>query len=135
MGDRVEAEFQGVPESVRAARAFVASAVSTWSLDGVGDVAVLLASEVVTNAVRHARTPYRLSVEFVPPELMIAVVDGSDQLPEPGPAGPDAEDGRGLFLLDQLAQRWGARVQESGGKILWFTLDCPESDPSLGSSR
>jgi anti-sigma regulatory factor (Ser/Thr protein kinase) len=87
------------------------------------DRAVLLAAELVTNAVVHARTELQLRVELRGELLHLAVRDGSPRLlrlvtiPD-----PEAEGGRGLWLVEQLARAWGVNRHPDGGKVVWCTL-------------
>ena len=121
LGNRAQAEFDGSVESVGAARAFVADRLDTWKLGELSDAAVLLTSEIVTNAVLHARTPYRLTVEYTNPELVVEVADTCHDLPRPIEPHAEAERGRGLWLVDQLSERWGTALLPEG-KVLWFVL-------------
>jgi anti-sigma regulatory factor (Ser/Thr protein kinase) len=87
------------------------------------DRAVLLASELVTNAVIHARTELRLRVELRGELLHLAVRDGNPwQLRPATIPDPEAEGGRGLWLVDQLARAWGVNRHPDGGKVVWCTL-------------
>jgi anti-sigma regulatory factor (Ser/Thr protein kinase) len=87
------------------------------------DRAVLVASELVTNAIVHARTELRLRVELRGDLLHLAVRDGSPRLlrlvtvPD-----PEAEGGCGLWLVEQLARAWGVNRHPEGGKVVWCTL-------------
>jgi anti-sigma regulatory factor (Ser/Thr protein kinase) len=83
----------------------------------------LLASELVTNAVIHARTELRLQLELRGDLLHLAVRDGNPwMLRLVIVPGPQAEGGRGLWLVDQLAQAWGVNRHPDGGKLVWCTL-------------
>ncbi len=85
------------------------------------DAAGLLVSELVTNAVVHARTDVTLHVMIRHGVLRIEVTDGSPVVPTPRRPSGLAGTGRGLQLVDRLANRWG--VQKSrGGKTIWFEL-------------
>ena len=112
----------GVPASVRAARAFVRETLG--DLDGASrDTAVLLASELVTNAVLHARTPVELAVVVDRDQALVCVADhegGSDAVRSSGHS-TDRPGGRGLALVDGLSDRWGAEPN-ADGKTVWFTL-------------
>jgi len=87
-----------------------------------GDAAQLVASELVTNAVLHARTAIDLTLRFVPPYLQISVRDGG-----PGEVrlaenvDEFSQNGRGLLLVDALATAWGS-LFPSAGKIVWATV-------------
>jgi PAS domain S-box-containing protein len=103
-------------------RRFVVAALATLGLDRYADVAALLASELVTNALVHATGPFRISVEPLDDAVRIAVTDGSEE--EPAVQVPDTErpGGRGVYLVDALASRWGVQ-RTPGGKSVWFELD------------
>ena len=113
-----------VPASVGVARRFVRDL-----LDSHGDVdedtldtLLLLASELVTNAVRHAATPFEIRVAVDDDTVRVAVIDGDvDHGPRMCHPGPDDTNGRGLQLVDQLSAVWGSdRVGR--GKAVWFQL-------------
>ncbi|MFJ6635579.1 ATP-binding protein [Streptomyces sp. NPDC091376] len=133
-GACVEWTFPAEPDAVRSARHAVRDALRGWGLDSViGDVTVLLVSELVTNSLRYASGP--IGVRLVrptvdgsaPPRLPALLVEVSDPLPEPPherPAGPDDEGGRGLQLVACTARRWGTRRGRTG-KTVWFELPLP----------
>ena len=119
--DRAEAEFPCDTAAARAARAFVEAALRIWELDDLVEVVALLTSELVTNAVVHARTAFKVSACYEAPELLVEVTDGGDESLHPAPGDPYAEGGRGLLLVAALAARWGV-TGHSGGKTVWFIL-------------
>jgi len=126
-GDAAEWTFPADPGAVRAARAVVRSRLRAWSLDSLSDVAVLLVSELVTNALRHATGP--IGVRLVRPSGRhgALLVEVSDPLPDPPrerAALPDDETGRGLQLVANSSRRWGTRPGEQG-KTVWFELAVP----------
>jgi anti-sigma regulatory factor (Ser/Thr protein kinase) len=84
-------------------------------------VAVLLTSELVTNAVIHATTPFRLDVAVEGAVIGVAVSDSAAGLAEPVNPGGAEEHGRGLQLVEALAARWGSETLV-GGKRVWFEL-------------
>ena len=124
MHAHLEAQFECTPESVKAARAFVRAALEGWGLGDPDGAAALLTSELATNAVVHARTGYRLRVECRAPRLVVSVQDGSVGRAARRARGrpPDARDGRGLMIVDELADAWGTRAR-GGGKEVWFAVD------------
>lgn len=86
--------------------------------------ALLLTSELVTNAIRHTTGEVLLTTYYWPEEarLRVEVADESDHIPElPPRAHPGAVSGRGLRLVDDLATAWGSQVV-LGGKCMWFEL-------------
>ena len=106
--------------SIRKARVFVDVTLSAWDLHGLREPAVLLTSELATNAVVHARTPFRVTV-MLDDDLTVEVSDGSEVLPRLEPVPIDGESGRGLLLVSRLADRWGSRPEERG-KTVWFAF-------------
>ncbi len=83
---------------------------------------LLCVSEVVTNAIRHARTPARMTVTRRRHHVRVEVIDASAALPELQPLDLRAASGRGLQIVDRLASRWGAD-HTAKGKVVWFELD------------
>ncbi|GAA1251041.1 SpoIIE family protein phosphatase [Kitasatospora nipponensis] len=118
-----EAEFRAEPVTASAARRFLRTTLRTWECEDACDTVCLLASEIITNAVRHAQGPIGLRVHRTRRELAVEVSDGSTQLPAPRIVDSASEDGRGLFLVEALAHSWGARPTNSG-KTVWFTVPC-----------
>lgn len=105
-----ELELARVPEAAEEARSLVRVALATWNLDAHAETGALLVSELVANAVRHARGPrIRIHVDRPAPGLLLfAVVDQApDRRPQRCTPGPDDVSGRGLLLLDEFADRWG----------------------------
>lgn len=89
------------------------------------DDAVLLSSEVVTNAVVHGPKPgtITVAVEWDSANLAMAVADESASVPVARPSDAATEGGRGLHLLDALASSWGVRqAATEPGKVVWFKL-------------
>ncbi len=127
------ARFEATVAAPAAARALVADRLVRWDLERLVDTAVLLTSELVTNAVMHARSR---------PSVVVAVADGSLEIgvedqdttalpnPPPGRLGQRLvtdveqmeEGGRGIPLVQLLSDEWGS-VNLPGGKQVWFRLD------------
>ncbi len=107
------------PTSVAAARAFVSRGLAGRLSEDVSAGALVVVSELATNAVEHARTPFTVTVEWSGLTVTVKVADGSPQVP----AGPlrdlMATHGRGLQLLDALSVSWGVSVETTGGKSVW----------------
>jgi anti-sigma regulatory factor (Ser/Thr protein kinase) len=99
----------------------VLSALSEWGLDALGDTAALLTSEVVTNAVLHARTDIDVTVTRLDEGVTIEVSDGSRRAPVRRSQIDDATTGRGIALLEQLAAQWDVTLR-ADGKTVRFTL-------------
>ncbi|MFF6789700.1 SpoIIE family protein phosphatase [Streptomyces filamentosus] len=102
------------------ARRLARRALARWDLEELTDSVELLISEVVTNAVRYAERPVTLRL-LRTDVLRCEVGDDSPQLPRQRRARETDEGGRGLFLVNRLARRWGA-TRLSGGKVVWFEL-------------
>ncbi|MFF3687725.1 PAS domain S-box protein [Streptomyces sp. NPDC002187] len=114
-------DLPAVSSSVSEARAFLTKALVAWNCDRLADDARLLVSEVVTNAIRHGQGPVHVHVRHNSTELTVEVSDHSHHPPQPRIAADDDESGRGLVLVDTLAQDWGVRPTDQG-KTTWFTL-------------
>ena len=117
-----------IPTAAAAARAFVRDTCQYWQLAlsdaTVLDRAVLLADELVSNAVIHARTEIRLRLELRGDRLHIAVRDRNPRLLRlVAPSDPPAGGGRGLWLVEQLAHAWGVYPHPDGGKVVWCILN------------
>jgi anti-sigma regulatory factor (Ser/Thr protein kinase) len=117
----VETTLQPRPEQVAAGRRFVRDVFTAWDQADLADTACLLASEILTNAVRRARRPIALRLHLRPGQIIAEVTDDFGQPPRRMLPALDDEDGRGLTLVDALAHTWGTRPA-SDGKIVWFTL-------------
>jgi len=118
------ATFDAVPRSAGEARAFVARALADWErVDDSGTVA-LLTSEVVTNAVIHAKSAVRLTVRLSGHTVRVTVADEDGHVPGLRSAGWAEESGRGLMLVNALSGAWGVHATEHG-KQVWFELPVP----------
>lgn len=112
------------PPAAAQARRHVGAAIEAWQVPVNPDVAVLLTSELVTNAIQHdpgGQQPIQLVIAWAANELCVEVHDGSRAAPVPVDAPPDAEAGRGLMLLASLSKEWGYR-ETASGKAVYFTL-------------
>ncbi|CAL9450116.1 SpoIIE family protein phosphatase [Streptomyces sp. Tu 3180] len=103
------------------ARRLVRRTLSRWGLEELSDSVELLVSEVVTNAVRYASRPVTLRL-LRTDVLRCEVGDDVPQLPRLRQARATDEGGRGLYLVNRLARRWGA-TRLSTGKVVWFELN------------
>jgi anti-sigma regulatory factor (Ser/Thr protein kinase) len=114
--------------SVGRARAFLREQACSWKIpDETAETAVLLLSELMTNACKHARvSPGReiwARCSLFDDRMRIEVSDASEELPLLRQAGPEEESGRGLTLVAALANDWGAHPRPCGiGKTVWFEL-------------
>ncbi|GAA2215793.1 hypothetical protein GCM10009850_112610 [Nonomuraea monospora] len=112
-------DLPAVPETVGAARRLVREALTAWGLSALADDLTVVVSEVVTNAVMHARSPMTLSLHRQGRSVRGEVTDHSPAWPAPLPAGPDEEHGRGLAIVAACTERWGVDPTP-GGKTVWF---------------
>ncbi|MBW5421297.1 SpoIIE family protein phosphatase [Streptomyces sp. BG9H] len=103
------------------ARRLARSALVRWGLEDMTDSVELLVSEVVTNAVRYASRPITLRL-LRTDVLRCEVGDDVPQLPRLRQARATDEGGRGLYLVNKMARRWGA-TRLSTGKVVWFELN------------
>jgi hypothetical protein len=113
---------------VRAARQFASEALEGLDAETI-DAAVLLASELVTNSILHARSTLEIVVTRAADLVRIEVSDESPLVPTPRGFSTDAATGRGLQILDALSTRWGVE-SNLPGKIVWFELERPKTAPT-----
>ncbi len=117
---------QDQPERISGAREELRAILHDWAAADHVDAAELLASELLANVLVHTEQAATLVavVTGTPGSrtLRLEVADSSDELPHRRTPGEMASSGRGLVLLDLLADRWG--VQPRGhGKVIWFLLE------------
>ncbi|WP_232246752.1 ATP-binding protein [Kitasatospora mediocidica] len=108
--------------AISALRHRLRAALARWGVPGLADTAELLLSELVTNALLH--TPHGARVDVlldVRGRLRVEVRDDSVQLPRPRRAADTDTSGRGLVLVEALADDWGVRLR-GDAKITWFEL-------------
>jgi anti-sigma regulatory factor (Ser/Thr protein kinase) len=129
---RTHLEFAALATAPGCARGHVRSVAAEWGLAGLADMAELIVSELVTNAVQAAdRLRVRADQPAVPVvklwllsdriSLVMHVWDGSSDMPVRRDGTPDEEGGRGLMLVDHLAKDWGA-YRKDGGKVVWAQI-------------
>lgn len=108
--------------SIPAARRFVLAAVGAVAA-GPRDAVAVMVSELAMNAVEHARTRFRVTVEITGGLLRVEVTDSGGGTPAAQPQ-PDATSlrGRGLFILDQLCDAWGTSSSAGPATSVWFTI-------------
>ncbi|MFF3460581.1 SpoIIE family protein phosphatase [Streptomyces sp. NPDC002730] len=128
---RAAASFDPVGRSVATARAFVRDTLQGWGYADVVDDAVVLTSELVTNAVVHAGTSADVLCLRTEDGVRVEVADRypEREIPIQGTGlslgSPDRENGRGLLLCAALASRWGVEYTPTY-KQVWFQLDLPQ---------
>ena len=122
-------ELGALPSAVPCARLHARQVLWEWDLAAFSDSTELLVSELVTNAVQISRAtaqdaPVRLWLASDKTEVVIWVWDASPLPPERTDAGSDAENGRGLMLVQAISARWGWDFpQEIGGKVVWALIE------------
>jgi anti-sigma regulatory factor (Ser/Thr protein kinase) len=116
------------PTSPALARRTVRGFLAAHGLEALEETAALLTSEVVTNAVVHARTAVGVRVHAAGDRVRVEVTDGSRRRPVRRDLDTEATGGRGLLLLDRLAATWDVR-RTSDGKTVWFDLEAPPAEP------
>ena len=109
------------PASASRARSFVRETLAAWGAEELEEPATLLTSELVTNAVLHARSVTEVTLRLDDGELWVGVSDANAGSPVPKRYGPEAATGRGLLLIERIASAWGTDTSPSG-KVVWFRL-------------
>ncbi|MFF1548855.1 SpoIIE family protein phosphatase [Streptomyces sp. NPDC058291] len=112
-----------VPEAARHARRFTRRSLRDWGVAAAAmDTALLVVSELVTNALVHTGGPVRLDLTLIGRRLRVAVTDASPRTPvKPTDPGWEATGGRGILLVEAMSDAWGT-MPVSGGKQVWSEL-------------
>lgn len=109
--------------SASAARQFTREVLASWQAHTLQGDAVLTVSELATNAVLHAKTPFTLALALEVEVLRIAVTDGSAApLPTRDPLAVESPSGRGLAIVAALSATWGSNSTDANGKTVWCEL-------------
>jgi len=119
--EEVARVFVAAPSSPHDVRAFVRSVMDAWGERGLDGEPEIVASELASNAVRHARTPFRVSLTRRGAAIRIAVRDASFDPPEHRTWDHSASGGRGVRLVAALSRAWGTDA-EVDGKTVWAEL-------------
>jgi CheY-like chemotaxis protein len=119
--DERSLDLPATPESAALARAFVERELRARERNAVIGIATLLVSEIVTNAVVHARSAPRVSVATNGARVRVQVTDWGDGAVIMRDLGPMSLGGRGLHIVDRLADVWGT-VSAPQWKTVWFEL-------------
>jgi anti-sigma regulatory factor (Ser/Thr protein kinase) len=112
--------FPNDPACVPAVRAFVRAALGSRDVELIERVS-LLVTELASNAVRHTNTAIEVVIEERRGRVRVSVRDASTRRPRRRHSGPDDVDGRGLQIVEALADRWGVDL-DGGGKSVWFEV-------------
>ena len=117
-----EAVVPNRPDSTPAARAFLSRLLDGWGIpEEVIDDASLLATELLSNAVRHGTGLVTLRVEVEGGVVQVRVHDDAAEMPVVKDVDPTSTGGRGLFLVECVADQWGSDP-DGDGKTVWFRL-------------
>ena len=112
------------PLHLRRVRRFVTVCLRRHGQRTIETDCLLVASELASNAVLHARTQFSVSMCGQSRSVLIMVHDGSPSPPKPIPFGPASEAGRGLFIVSQCADDWGVTLDEDEqGKTVWARIE------------
>ncbi|MFF9398535.1 ATP-binding protein [Streptomyces sp. NPDC014744] len=127
--------FPCEPSTAETGRKVVRDVLGIWHLDDLADRAELIITELIANASRHTPCPEIRLVVGRPSStrVRVGIVDEEpSRLPVLSHAGDEDESGRGLFLIDAVADRWGCDLQSSGrrlrGKEVWAELRTEEDE-------
>jgi DNA-binding NarL/FixJ family response regulator len=118
--------------SPRRAREFVTRTLADWEVTDPTAVLDLLVSEIVANAVLHARTSAELTVQLLPRRVRVSVTDLDPAQPKRRPDNPLTSTGRGIALIEKLSLAWGIE-RTPDGKRIWFETPRPRAGD--GSER
>ncbi|MFJ4574501.1 ATP-binding protein [Streptomyces sp. NPDC088846] len=127
--------FPCEPSTAETGRKLVRDVLGIWHLDDLADRAELIITELIANASRHTPCPEIRLVVGRPSatRVRVGIVDEEpSRLPVLSHAGEEDESGRGLLLIDAVADRWGCDLQSSGrrlrGKEVWAELRTEEDE-------
>ena len=114
-------ELPAQPRSTGVARRWVADLLTRWDLTGAVDDFRLVVSELVSNAVLHARTAIEVVPSIADGVIELAVRDSNPRSQRPRVIDPslDATGGRGLLLVQELSDEWGV-AERMNGKDVWL---------------
>ena len=123
--------FPAQPGSIKAARTFAQEQLATVDPALVSSI-VLMVSELSTNSVRHARTEFTVDIDASDAEVRITVTDAGPGDPEMRSPADDDPSGRGLRIVERLADAWGI---DDGvpGKSVWFVVRLDAEDRGGGA--
>lgn len=120
-----EVELKAEAVSASGARRFVRRHLSSHGLPSMVDDVELVVSELATNALTHAATPFRVSVARFDQVVLLEVTDRSPAVPRRVRSGPLDTAGRGVFLVGRVSSDWGTRDLPGAGKTVWASFDAP----------
>jgi anti-sigma regulatory factor (Ser/Thr protein kinase) len=118
-------EFAAAPMELRAARHFVADTLGGWGLEDLVDDATLIVSELTTNVLAHANSPFTVTLLRAGDGVHISVTDESSDAAELTHPDPSEPTGRGLQVVNALASQWGQTALPTGKRV-WALLGTDE---------
>jgi anti-sigma regulatory factor (Ser/Thr protein kinase) len=119
--ERAKVSFAGEATSVGAARRYTKDRLTEWGVTGQSVAAGLIVSELASNAVRHAHSPFQLELSHTADAVRITVSDASVAPPLVRESRPGADSGFGLQIVAKLAADWGFELGDAGKKV-WAHL-------------
>ena len=131
MSDLVRQRFDASPGAVREARVFLQTAMAGRVAPEFQNELTVVLSELASNAVRHARTPFEVVVT-TNGHVRFEVEDGSTEVPVP--KAPSGEGGWGLVLVDRVCDRWGVDISDDR-KCVWCERDLPIVEPPAATEQ
>lgn len=122
------------PVSPSMAREFVSEHLAAHDLPDLLDDLRLVVSELATNAVAHARTPFVVTLSRVAGSVLVAIQDSSDAPPVRVTSDPMDTGGRGLMIVELLSETWGTATDAEGLKSVWASFSRRSRDCTQHSS-
>jgi hypothetical protein len=116
------------PIAAEQARVLVRLALAEWNMNGVADNALIIATELVSNAMKIGDV-FHLTLSCQNGNVLIEVSDSSETSPERQRRSVDRVDGRGLLLVEACSKDWGWRLEEAGGKTTWALVGDMDAKP------
>lgn len=122
---RAKRHFPNSPSSVTQARRFVQEHLVGAPAD-VADTVAVMTSELATNSIRHAASAFEVGIDRGTREIRVEVTDEGSGVPTVLSPDPTQPSGRGLFMVDKLADDWGVTAsREHNVKTVWFSVTLP----------
>jgi hypothetical protein len=116
------------PIAAEQARIMTCLALAEWDMNGIADNALLIAAELVTNAMKIGDV-FHLTLSCQNDAVLIEVTDSSEAAPDPQEQSLHRVDGRGLLLVEACSKDWGWRLEDHGGKTVWALCADPGAEP------
>jgi serine/threonine-protein kinase RsbW len=119
--------FPNSPSSVTQARRFVQERIAGTPHD-VADTVAVMTSELATNSIRHAASAFEVGVHRSAREIRVEVTDEGSGVPTVLAPDPTQPSGRGLYIVEQLADDWGVEsARDRTAKTVWFSVSLPSA--------